>query len=214
MPFPWDEDDPQVLNRIMDNLATLREEILASGRRRDPLAQDLIKTWHRSMLKEVPVKEPAAAGGFRGSGPRGSVLSTADVAVGGLAGVPYRRVRAEMSMFWRRLGEKVAALDAAIPAKALPGLREQDVIDLCAWAHGELVRIHPFANGNGRIARALVLWLASRYGLPAFIDLRPRPDGSTGYAAAARGSMIGRHQLTMIAFTNMLSDYRSQHPDS
>lgn len=51
--------------------------------------------------------------------------------------------------------------------------------------HGLWVRIHPFANGNGRTAR-LWVWAALRYGLPSFVRTKPRPD-ATAYAAAMQG---------------------------
>jgi hypothetical protein len=93
-----------------------------------------------------------------------------------------------------------------------PDQREEQVLELCAWAHGEVVFVHPFADGNGRMARALIVWLTTRYGLPVFLDLRPRPGGPSGYATAARASMTGRHQLMQIALTKMLADYRTAQP--
>jgi hypothetical protein len=92
-----------------------------------------------------------------------------------------------------------------------PEQREAQVLELCGWAHSELIYVHPFADGNGRMARSLVLWLAARYGLPVFLDLRPRPSGPSGYEMAARASMTGRHQLMRITLTKMLADYRTQH---
>jgi hypothetical protein len=214
MEFPWDEDSPQVRNRIMVNLAVLLPDVVASGRRRDQPTVDLFKDWHRRMLDGVPLAEPAVAGGFRGSGPQGGRLKTYWVAVDQVEAVRPGRVRSEMSLFGRRMEEKVAALDPLIPAKVPPGQREDEVIALCAWAHGEFVRIHPFADGNGRMARAVLLWLEARYGLPAFVDLRPRPTGSTGYEDASRASMTGRHQLMEITLTNMLARHRAQSPDA
>jgi Fic family protein len=82
------------------------------------------------------------------------------------------------------------------------------VLELCTWGHGELVYIHPFADGNGRMARSLVLWLTARYGLPIFLDLRPRRSGPSGYEMAAKASMTGRHQLMRITLTQMLADDR------
>ncbi len=212
MPFPWDEDNPQVRNRIMDNLAVLLPDVVASGRRRDPPAVDLAKDWHRRMLHCIALAEPGVAGGFRGSGPRGSQLSTYPVTVGGVGGVRPGQVRSQMSIFGRRLSEKVAVLDPLIPEKTPPDPREGQVLELCAWAHGEVIRVHPFADGNGRMARAWVVWLAARYGLPAFLDLRPRPSDPTGYGSAARASMTGRHRLMEIALTNMLASYRLGRP--
>jgi hypothetical protein len=209
MPFPWDEDDPQVRSRIHANLDALRPDIVAGGRRRDPFTLDLVKDWHQRMLDWVPVAEPEVAGGFRGSGSQKGRLRTYRVTVDGiLEAVRPGQVRAKMGLFERRLREQVAALDPLIPAKAPPHQREGQVLELCAWAHGELIYVHPFADGNGRMARALVLWLGARYGLPVFIDLRPRPRGPSDYEAAARASMTGRHRLMQITITKMLADYR------
>jgi hypothetical protein len=213
MGFPWDEDDPQVRSRIHANLAALRPDIVASGRRRDPVAIDLVKDWHRHTLNGVALAEPEVAGGFRGSGPQQGQLRTYRVTVDGiLQAVPPGQVRAKMSLFERRLREKVTALDPFIPAKAPPDQREEQVLELCGWAHGELIYVHPFADGNGRMARALVLWLGGRYGLPVFLDLRPRPSGPSGYEAAAKASMTGRHQLMQTTLTKMLADYRTVQP--
>jgi hypothetical protein len=107
--------------------------------------------------------------------------------------------------------QKIAALDPLIPAKAPPEQREEQVLDLCAWGHGELVYVHPFADGDGRMARSVVLWFAVRYGLPVFLDLRPRPSGPSGYEMAAKASITGRHQLMRITLTKMLAVYRTRH---
>jgi fido (protein-threonine AMPylation protein) len=211
MPFPWDEDDPQVRSQVHINLDALRFDIVASGRCRDPFTLDIVKDWHRRMLDRVPVPQPEVAGGFRGSGPQDGRLRTYRVTVDGiLEAVRPGQIRAKMSLFERRLREQVAALDPLIPAKAPPDQRESQVLELSAWAHGELIHIHPFADGNGRMARALVLWLVARYGLPIFIDLGPRPDDPSGYEAAARASMTGRHQLMQITLTKMLAEHRNQ----
>jgi Fic family protein len=63
------------------------------------------------------------------------------------------------------------------------------------------VRIHPFANGNGRTARLWANFIAMRYGLEAFVRVRPRPDG--GYANAAAEAMQGRWQATVPVFRQM-----------
>jgi hypothetical protein len=56
MPFPWDEDTPQVRDRIMDNLTGLLPDVIASGRRRDEPTVDLVTDWHRRMLDGVPLR--------------------------------------------------------------------------------------------------------------------------------------------------------------
>jgi hypothetical protein len=64
------------------------------------------------------------------------------------------------------------------------------VIDLCARVHAEWVRIHPFANGNGRTAHLWANCILMRYGLPPFIRFRPRPNFDNG--EAGRQSNAGR----------------------
>jgi hypothetical protein len=82
------------------------------------------------------------------------------------------------------------------------------VIDLCAWVHAEWVRIHPFANGNGRTARLWANSLAVRYGLPPFIRLRPRPNA--GYGDAGAKSMQGDWKPTAVVFRRLLSDFLAE----
>jgi len=86
--------------------------------------------------------------------------------VGGHEGAPPERVASELAAFEQTLQRAVAALDARYPrAEALDTDGLAAVIDLCAWAHAEWVRIHPFANGNGRTARIWANALLMRYGL-------------------------------------------------
>jgi len=68
------------------------------------------------------------------------------------------------------------------------------ILELAAWAHAEWVRIHPFANGNGRTARLWANSIMLRYSLPPVVRLRPRPNG--GYGDAAGRSMKGEWEPT------------------
>ena len=142
MPFPWDEDNPQVRNRIMDNLAVLLPDVVASGRRRDQPSMDLVGDWHRRMLDASPL--------WNRLSPAASEAAAHKVASSRHTGWPSTksrqvrpgRVRSQMSPFERRTGERVTALDSLIPPKAPQERREHQVIALCAWAHGECIRIH------------------------------------------------------------------------
>ncbi len=85
------------------------------------------------------------------------------------------------------------------------------VISFAALAHGECLRVHPFANGNGRIARLLVAFICLRYGLPMFLHVKPRPE-SDDYIRASRDSMgrppdfAANHTTTTAVFARMLAD--------
>ena len=82
------------------------------------------------------------------------------------------------------------------------------MIVLCAWAHAEWARVHPFANGNGRTARLWANSLAMRYNLPPFVRLRPRPDGK--YGAVCQAAMLGDWAPTATLFREMLDDFSRQ----
>jgi hypothetical protein len=128
-----------------------------------------------------------------------------EVRVGAFPGVRATDVPATLNAFERSMQRATARLDAAIPAgRPAADTRELwAVIQLCALAHGEWVRIHPFANGNGRIARLWANWCALRYGLPPIVRLRPRPDRQR-YAEAAAQSMQGNHDRMEAVFLDML----------
>ena len=79
------------------------------------------------------------------------------------------------------------------------------IVRLCAYAHGEWIRIHPFANGNGRTARVWANWIAVRYGFPPFVRIKPRPDDVL-FAGAAELSTRGDHRPTEAIFASMLDE--------
>jgi hypothetical protein len=100
----------------------------------------------------------------------------------------------------------VAELDALIPTEREPNADQlAAIVDLCAWVHAEWVRIHPFANGNGRSARLWANSIAMRYGLPPFIRLRPRPNA--GYGEAGAKAMQGDWKPTVAVFRRLLNDF-------
>jgi hypothetical protein len=146
---------------------------------------------------DVPNK--AFVGRFRGE----RNLEEIGVGIGGKTGTPPDDVAQELAVFERRLRSAVAALDVRYPAGSEldeDGLAA--VIQVSAWAHDEWVRIHPFANGNGRTARFWANSVLMRYGLPPVIRMRPRPDG--GYGAASRAAMDGNWQPTVVVFRRLL----------
>ena len=132
-------------------------------------------------------------------------LDTIEVAVGAYPGVLAMHVGSELDTLFREINTALDTLDAALPRGRPPGASELGaVLDLCAFAHAEWVRIHPFANGNGRTARLLANGLAMRYGLPPFVRLRPRPGGEP-YARAGEAAMRGDWLPTVAVFQSMLA---------
>ena len=105
------------------------------------------------------------------------------------------------------LGAPVAErLREPVQAVAEPRNQTAAIVAVCAWAHAEWVRIHPFANGNGRTARLWANSLAMRYGLPAFVHLRPRPEGD--YDVVSEQALRGDWEPAVAVFLHLLEDFR------
>src|SRR5439155_19893191 len=135
-----------------------------------------------------------------------SGLENSQVRVGVNYGVDSADVAAALARFESRLKTLVAAMDAELPVNQEPDTDQlAAIIDLSAWVHAEWVRIHPFANGNGRTARLWANSIAMRYGVPPFVRLRPRPDA--GYGEAGAKAMQGDWKPTVVVFRRLLDDF-------
>src|ERR1039457_4614056 len=118
-------------------------------------------------------------------------------------------VAGALADFETKLQALVAELDAMLPTGNEPNADQlAAIVDLCGWVHAEWVRIHPFANGNGRTARLWANSIAMRYGLPPFVSLRPRPN--SGYAEAGAKAMQGDWEPTAIVFRQLLGDFLAE----
>jgi len=192
----WDEDSP----RLRENLKQLLTDIRVKALARKPLRLAEAKTWHRAMMSGLTAPEKTMVGRFRGTHP----LSTVEVVVGAYPGVPAAEIASQANRFETTLREITRHLDAEIPLDADLTLDQLSaVIEACAWAHAEWVRIQPFANGNGRTARFWANAVAMRYQLPPFIRLRPRPNFD--YEAASGEAMRGNRKPTEVVFRRMLA---------
>lgn len=193
----WDADSPRLTENLVGVLRRARD---AAFRRDAPSVEDA-RGWHRDVMAGLRVPHPSHVGRFRGE----AGLETYRVRVGVHKGVPPEDVGGALAKFEQTLQSAVAALDARYgPGQELDADGLAAVIDLCAWAHAEWIRIHPFANGNGRTARIWANVLLMRYGLPPAVRLRPRPDG--GYARAGAAAMNGDWRPTASVFRHMLGE--------
>jgi Fic/DOC family protein len=187
----WDDDTP----RLRSNLAKVFGKVRDEAIRRGPLTIEVARSWQLDIMQGLVAPEPQLVGRFRGE----TGLENYGVKVGDLAGVRASDVSAELAEFDRKVRLAIAELDQLIsPAQELTGDDLAAILTLSAWAHSEWVRIHPFANGNGRTARLWVNSIAMRYGLPPFLRLRPRPGG--GYDRAAAAAMQGDWRPTIALF--------------
>jgi hypothetical protein len=180
MPTVW-EEPPGSEPRIAANAQALMWEIARDADLREPPTVASAQRWHRKLYDGIP--RPSAA-----------------------------MVPAALSQFETSAKNVCTGLDAELAVGAKLGdirpVQLHGVLTFCAFLHGEWVRIHPFANGNGRTARVWANWAAMRYGLPPFVIVKPRPGQP--YGAAAMASMRKDHRVTMAVFNRMLRDYVSK----
>lgn len=198
----WDEDSPQ----LKANLTQILEEIVAAAKQRIKPTVETARHWQAVAMQRLEVREARFVGAFRGE----PGLENVNVRVGTNYGVDPADVDEALKQFEAKLQMLVAELDAVLPSgQKLNSDQLAAIIDLCAWTHSEWVRIHPFANGNGRTARLWANSLAMRYGLPPFIRLRPRPNASYGQAGAK--AMQGDWKPTAVVFHRLLEDFLAEH---
>lgn len=161
---------------------------------------------------------PAYVGNFRGD-PVDPALVGHEVGIGALrsdgypegVGVWSDELDGHLNRFFEALDDSLGELDS----RFAPGVRLtsaadlQQIVALAAIVHGEWIRIHPFVNGNGRTARVWTAFVSLRYGLPAFVRLKPRPDGVLYWRAAMRSmgrppDFVGDHDQTIAVFARWL----------
>jgi fido (protein-threonine AMPylation protein) len=195
----WDADGSTLQQNLVRTLRRIRDSAALRGTVR---ASDAA-AWHREIMDGLDVPKPEYIGTFRGD----AGLETVRVLVGPHEGVPPDQVANAVALFERKLNQVLARLDSLIPAgAALDTDTLAAVIDVCAWAHAEWVRVHPFVNGNGRTARFWANYVAMRYGLPPFVRLRPRPEADA-YAHAGSEAMSGNWNPTAEVFRIMLREF-------
>jgi Fic/DOC family len=194
----WDEDSPE----LRRNLSKVLDEIVRSAQRREFPTLASAKRWQSLLMKNLSAPDARFVGAFRGE----PGLEKIQVRVGVHYGVDAAEVAEELAAFERKLHALLRELDTMLPGGQEPDADQlAAIVDLCAWVHAEWVRIHPFANGNGRTARLWANFIAMRYGLPPFIRLRPRPN--FGYGEAGAKAMQGDWQPTAAVFRRLLDAF-------
>ncbi len=193
----WDANSPELLR----NLLELGRKVAAAAVAREPLSSEVIRAWQNDIMRGLEPTGAEPLGLFRGE----AGLEDYEVGIGRHLGTPAEQVRGELAGFDRTLVERLDELDRSIRRGHFTEDCTEDnvqaAIILCAWAHGEWVRIHPFPNGNGRTARLLVNSIALRYGLPAFMRLRPRPGAN--YEWVAGQAMDGNWKAAVPLFERL-----------
>lgn len=205
MPVPWNDDPAGSEPQIVANARALLRSLSQEADQRTAPTISSVQDWHQRIYDGITLPVPYYAGEVRDRDPNYPELDGYEVAVGPFRGVPSQLVSGELASFESNARQAVTGLDSALPVGQTPtrGSDLYGVLTLSAVLHGEWLRIHPSANGNGRTARIWANWAALRYGLPPFVSIKPRPAGNP-YALAAVAGMQGQHQVAVAAFDQML----------
>lgn len=200
----WDANS----RRLRKNLFKVQERVIAEADRRAAPHVDMARQWHTMAMEGLDADgDPSLIGNFRGEPGLEDVI----VHIGGIAGALPEDVAAELQKFEATFQSVIAQLDKRYPTTAdldVDGFR--GAVDIAAWAHSEWVRIHPFANGNGRTARAWANFVLARYGIAPVIALRPRPGGA--YGAACAMAMRGDREPMAAVFMSLIKEWIEAQP--
>jgi fido (protein-threonine AMPylation protein) len=154
-----------------------------------------LKEWHRKFFKDI-VLVPYYAGNYRRIDQNKPCLNK-EVEVNGVFGAPARDVESRMKKFSEALGEMTNAADQYLKTPRSLVLRVQTATQIAAYAGGSIIQIHPFLNGNGRIARMAMNFFLHRYldRIPFYVDRPANPDYSRASAVAMQtGNFIPLYQ--------------------
>jgi len=132
------------------------------GERKEKITIDGILKIHRVFFEHAI---PDIAGKFRVSGQDIKKLRC-------MTPPPGRLVRDQMYGFWHELDVRISAMPVK-PAKAqgkkttkknLEAWNDK-IVDLAAWTQYKMASIHPFVDGNGRMARIMTNLILYHFGL-------------------------------------------------
>jgi len=157
----------------------------------------------------VRLAETRVAGGYRGEGDPESRLARSQSWVGYAIVEFPENVPGRVEQTFTALADSLDAFDVRLGAGETAFDVYGAVIELCAWLHGEWVRIHPFVDHNGSTARLLTITVGLLYGIPLDLPGKPRtalPDAGMvlDYDAAAANQMFGNDQ-NMVVFLHRVA---------
>lgn len=162
----------------------------------EPLTEEDLLDWHRSILVE-PYPAPDARGRDTAVLIRPGVYKTAPNGVRTRDGafhvfVPPAAVPSHMQAFLQELNDSLETESA-------------DIARLAATTHHAFVAIHPFADGNGRLARLVTNWQLERLGYPPpVLPVARRFDYYDALQAANAGNMAPLRHLMATCLSHAL----------
>lgn len=175
----WIQDDDSALPAIAAAAQSFVRFMERQNPRKYILTHGDLKQWHQKLFEKV-VPVSYYAGNYREVNPAKPCLET-NVHVAGIFGAPYEEVEAKMRSFSAELARATTAVDQFLQVGRTAVARVKAAAQIAAFAGGSIVQIHPFVNGNGRIARLAMNFYLHRYldYVPFFIDRPTHPSYST-----------------------------------
>lgn len=110
----------------------------------------------------------------------------------------HTQVPGEMFVFCRDLESRAIPADAA------------EAVDLAVWTHMELVRIHPFQEGNGKTARLALNVLVMRYVSGPTRPLDFRVSARDRYLDAVQDARLGKPEAFHAFVADLLDELVSK----
>jgi fido (protein-threonine AMPylation protein) len=190
LPCPeWknEQEPPDKLDDLVRAAVAIYEFIRRQNQKKHTLNHGHLKTWHAKLFKGVaPV--PYYAGNYRSADQQRPCLNV-DVQVAGIPGASFQDVARRMTQFSEQLESATVDTDKFFAAQKSPELRLKAAVQLASVAAGSVIQIHPFLNGNGRIARLAANFFFNRYGfrMPFYVE-RPS-EFAAEYATASQAAM-------------------------
>lgn len=125
----------------------------------EKITLEVILRVHKEFFEEV---RPEIAGRFRVAGEDIQKLKYITPPLG-------VAVQEEIYKFWRELDVKLSKIQPSFAGKKLTKTffkkRNAEVVSIAAWTQYQIARIHPFSEGNGRMARLMTNLILIRYKL-------------------------------------------------
>lgn len=173
---PLWREHPDDTATIANNVALLDSKIAGAKGDREPFTLEMPQAWHKEIHRDCKhVPSPAYIGNYRGTDhPH---LANYSVKFGTYLGTPPNEVQAALDIFMDSLNINLSRLDSTMPTPpdATPS-RLNPAVECTAKHYARWLRIHPFADGNGRTARVLANWILARYWQPLVLPGRPPVD--------------------------------------
>lgn len=110
---------------------------------------------------------------------------------------PGRVVKERIYAFWRELDAKLSVIPRRPKAMTSTQVKKwrTQVFEVAAWAQHQVAAIHPFCEGNGRMARLITNMILSRYQLPpSQVKYDKKADKEKYLAALCQADTYGDYE--------------------